>query len=404
MSKKFQNHTNGTTKKANMRELKRVKNFCFAMMSNTQSAINYLKERYEVRFNLGNKKVEYRAAGSKGKYEYLDEYKCNSIWVQMSIDNIACTKDALYTILESDQFPSYDPYKEFIDSLPIWDMHDYMKDLAQTVHTSDDKYFEWCLRKWLTAFIASLADEDVVNHTALILCGGQGIGKTTWFNKIIPAQLKEFTSQGAINLKDKETLIQLAELCLYNMDEVANLNSRDIESLKQLITQKDIYLRRAYTKRSSKYVRRCSFCGTSNEGGILYDVTGNRRFLCQEVNSIDLNFKIDLQQLYAQAYHSYKCGWQFWFDETEQKCVEEHNAKFRQISVEEELIQRFFEPCQDGEEGSMRLQASEITDILQAHTKTKLISSQIGKILSALHFNDIKTKGCHKWIVKEKKE
>lgn len=76
--------------------------------------------------------------------------------------------------------------------------------------------------------VASLVDEKVVNHTAIIFSGPQGIGKTRWFHTIIPPELKEFIYEGYIQTKDKETNVKLSECILILMDELENMSDRNI--------------------------------------------------------------------------------------------------------------------------------------------------------------------------------
>ena len=57
---------------------------------------------------------------------------------------------------------------------------------------------------------------------------------------------------------------------------------------------------------------RCSFCGTANGVNILHDITGNRRFLCQNVKRISYSKKdLNHGQIYAQAYELFKTGFSF---------------------------------------------------------------------------------------------
>ena len=256
----------------------------------TKKIIDSLKEQYEFRLNLGNKKMEFRKVGET-KYRDLSETDFNSIRVKLSLEGTPCSKENFKTIIFSDVWEHYDPYLEFLTSLPEWDGHDYIAVLAATVRTDDDRFWVWCLRKWLVAFVGSLADEETVNQTAIIFCGRQGIGKSTWFRNILPPELKKYSSSGFLDPKDKETLVQLSELCLYNMDEVENLKPKNVEAIKELMTKVSMYLRRAYATLSQNYPRRCSFCGTANGINILHDITGNRRFLCQNVLSMDYKLK-----------------------------------------------------------------------------------------------------------------
>ena len=376
---------------------------CFMTGNVTKKIIDTLKAKYEFRLNKGNQKMEYRKIG-EAKYKYLNDTDFNSIKVELNLQDISCSRETLRTIIFSNQWPEYDPYKEFLENLPEWNGHDYVADLAATVRTDDNNYFLWCFRKWMVALVGSLAEEKVVNQTAIILCGTQGIGKSTWLMGLLPPELKEFSSSGFLQPKEKETLVQLSELCLYNMDEVENLKPANVEAIKEIMTKPSMYFRRAYATLSSNYPRRCSFCGTANGVNILHDITGNRRFLCHNVKSINYSMKdFDYNQLYAQLYHLFKTDFQYWFDKGEQKKVEKHNAQFKAISIEEELIMVYLEPCLDGDTGAKRMQAHEIQSFLQRKVPYVRISPvTIGKTLSAKGFKTKKSNGISKWVVKER--
>lgn len=371
----------------------------------TRNIINVLRENYVFQLNKSNQHMEFRTIDEE-KFRTLTDIDLNSIKVELNLAGIPCSKEALRSILFSNQWNVYDPYLEFLEQLPMWDCHDHIADLAATIKTDDDKYWEWCLRKWIVAFVGSLADEDTINQTALIFCGKQGIGKSTWFRSILPPELRKYSAQGFLNPKDKETLVQLSELCLYNMDEVENLKPKNCEAIKELITKPSMYLRRAYRTLSENYARRCSFCGTANGVEILNDLTGNRRFLCHNVISMDYELKkVDIPQLYAQAYQLYKTGFQFWFDLKEQANVEKHNLRFRAMSQEEQLVTAYLEVGLDGEKGAKRMQASEIATYLQSKAHCgKLSEVVIGKILSGKGFVSKKTNGISRWVVRLKKK
>lgn len=373
------------------------------VINKTQLVIGTLKASYVFRFNTGNKRVEFHAAG-KTQFRNLDDIDLNSIRVELALKNLPCSKENLRSIIYSNQWEVFDPYREFLLNLPLWDSHDHIGDLAATVETDEKLFWEWCLRKWLVAFVGSLADEATVNQTALIFCGKQGIGKSTWLLNILPPELRMYYSSGYLDPRERETLVQLSELCLFNMDEVENLKPRHVEAIKELITKPSMYLRRAYTTLSQNYPRRCSFCGTANGINILHDITGNRRFLCQNVLAIDYQLKgIDLHQVYAQAYQLYRTGFQFWLDSKEQAEVEKHNARFRAMSLEEELITAYFQPCQDGEAGARRLQAHEVQSLLQSKGYFgRLNMVVIGKVLSSKGFSQRKSNGISKWILRER--
>lgn len=368
----------------------------------TRQVIDYINEHYELRLNEANHKMQIRKVGDT-EYEYLKDETLNSIKVELNLMDISVSRDNLRTIIFSNQFESFDPYKMWLDSLPVWDGDDHIEALASTVKTDDDEYWHWLFKKWIVAFVGSLAEDDVVNQMAFIFCGAQGIGKSSWINRIIPSELKEFTASGFLKPNENETLVQLSELCLYNMDECENLKPNHVEAIKNIITMPQMYLRRAYTTLSQTYVRRCSFCGTANGTAILHDVTGNRRFGCVEAKEIDYQFDVNLEQVYAQAYQLFRAGqFRYWFDTDDQKKVEEHNIKFRYVSTEEEILTTFYEPCEPDDENAKFLQAHELLTVLQQKSRCYRLSSEtLGKLLTKLGFQSKKS-GVKRWIVKER--
>lgn len=377
--------------------------YCFMAVNLTRNIIDALRENYVFRFNMNSKKPEYHRV-NETEFRELTDIEFNSIKVDLNLKDITCSKDNLKTIIFSNQWEQYNPFEQFLKNLPEWDCQDHIAALAETVKTDDQEYWHWCLRKWIVGLIGSLADEETVNQTAIILCGEQGIGKSQWFKAILPPELRKYSSSGYLDPKDKESLVQLSELCLYNMDEVENLKPKNVEAIKELITKPSMYFRRAYTTLSNNYIRNCSFCGTANGINILHDITGNRRFLCHNVLSIDYKLKgMNLYQLYAQAYQLYRTGFQYWLDINEQKEVEKHNARYRATSPEEDLILTYFEPCNDGEEGAKRMQAHEIQVFLQRKVQyLRLSPINIGKVLSSKGFVAKKSRGISKWIVRER--
>jgi predicted P-loop ATPase len=63
-----------------------------------------------------------------------------------------------------------------------------------------------------------------------------------------------------------------------------------------------------YDRRTSILERRASFIGSTNNIQFLSDDTGSVRWLCFEIESINwkYNDEIDIDLVYAQAYHLYQ--------------------------------------------------------------------------------------------------
>lgn len=363
----------------------------------------YLSEHYEFKHNAITNRVLVRPANSSDDFHYLEDYEFNSILRAIKLQNIGCSKDTLRMVLFSDFVPSFDLYKNYLENLPEWDRHDYLGDLAKSVQTTQPEHFDFCLRKWMVGLVASLYDKEAINHTAIILSGAQGIGKTTWFHTIVPAEFQEYIHEGYVHTKDKETNVKISECVLILMDELENLSDKSLDAVKQLMTQKGVGFRRAYTTITQYYPRRASFAGTVNKKHFLRDLTGNRRFLCFDVEKIDTKHGIPIDQLYAQLMHLFKSGFQYWFNEDEIAKLNEMNAEFRNISIEEEAFVNNFDVCTPNDTNHAFMTTTEIAEKLKQRTGSAMLSVQrLGHVLTDMKVPRIKKNGRYGYTVKEK--
>jgi len=352
---------------------------------------SYLTDHYQFYYNIVTNKLYYKTLSvGDATFRCADDLSLNTFLCAIKRAGISCSKDSLRTILFSDFVMSIDPYRDFIDSLPKWDGYDYIFDLARTVKTNDDEHWRICIKKWLVAMIASWDEESIVNHTAIIFAGNQGIGKTRWFRSIIPNPLKEYIYSGYLQPKDKETLVKTSECSLILMDELENLSSKDIDSIKALITSEANFFRRAYAQLSQKFQHRASFAGTINNRQFLHDLTGNRRFLCFDVSSINSEHQIPLDMLYSQAYYLFKTDFRYWFDKNEIKELEAKNESFRLIKVEEELLNSFFEPCEIPDATDFLQTTSILEELRNKSNRVSLSTQTLGRILMAKGYIRVK--------------
>lgn len=367
-----------------------------------QQALEWINDKYDIRINAGSNKAEFKKKENDDFQTMFDE-DFNEFRIKMAYDGIMIAKDNLLTIIFSRQFPSYDPYHQFLNELPQYKMEkDYIQELADIVQCDDQEWWTICFKKWLVAVVAAL-DDYKVNQFCPILCSPvQGIGKSSFWQIVIPPELKKYVFEGKPNPNDKDSLVNLSSCAFINLDEAEALSKRNIESTKRMITQEDIRVRRAYAREISQYNRRASFMGSSNEMQLLHD-SSNRRFGCFQVNSIDLHKDIDIHKVYAQAYHLYKNGFQYWFNEEEIKRINEHNKMFRVIPFEEEIIKNYLLPANPTDPCAIKISASELRPILQKISKNFDISKEaLGKTLARLGFTQTRTNGLRKWIVKFK--
>ncbi|MEZ3599253.1 MAG: virulence-associated E family protein [Paramuribaculum sp.] len=371
--------------------------------SNIEQIQAFLSANYEFKYNSITQRLLVRIRGADNSFHYLDSYEFNTILRKIKTQNIGCSKDTLFMILRSDFVPQFDPYTDYLNNLSEWDGVDYIAQLASSVTVTQSVHFEKCLKKWLVAMVATLLDENVSNQTAIIFSGAQGIGKTTWFHTILPKEFQEFIHEGYVQTKDKESSVKLSECVLILMDELENLTEKNIDGVKQLMTQKGTNLRRAYTPITQYYRSRASFAGTVNRKHFLKDLTGNRRFLCFEASSFNLLHNIPHDKLFSQAVYLFRHGFQYWFDQNEMAELDRMNAEFRDISVEEEAFVNHFDIGSLHDEDSHFLTTTQLHQQLVLKTGHKSISiQQLGHILREMKVPRIKRNGVYGYLVKAK--
>lgn len=363
---------------------------------------NYLNQNYDFYFNQVLKKSFFKKKSCENcGHTEITDYALNSILRDLKKQGFNISRSVLRDLLFSDFIKPKNPIQEYFEKLEEWNGNkDYINDLASTLKTKDQKLFEWSFKKWLVAMVACALEKDSINQTIVILIGSQGLGKSRWIEAILPEELRYYFNSDRLNLKDKDTLIQLSENILIILEEVSSFKSSEVDAIKELITKSKIKLRRAYGIYAENFERRASFIGSTNDDEILADVTGNRRFLAFKIDEITYPDFIDLDKVYSQAYSLYKSGFQHWFDKEDIKKINSNNEQYRQISVEEEFLIKYFKPHTKNSDNVLYLSASEVIDEIQKLEKSKILSHlKLGKILNAKGFKSVKKKGLKKYML-----
>ena len=390
-------------------------------MNNYYSRISdiesFLFEKYEFRYNDVLGRTEYRNKNNEGnKYQKVNDYFANTLLRELSMKGLSYPKDSLINLLKSDFAPKYNSLRNYFNDLPEWDGVDYIAQLASTISTTNDELFLISLSKWLVGTVASVMNDETINHIMLIFIGKQGVGKSSWIKGLVPEDLKEYYYEGMVYPKDKDSRIQLSERMVINIDELGVLNSRDLEMLKDLITNGSINVRRVYARHSESMTRIASFVGSGNHKEFLSDTTGNRRFLCFDVKGVNYKHEVPIGKVYSQAVHLYRSGFQHWLDGDEISLVNENNEDFTSHSVEEDLLLKYLEPCPK-EDGTLFDSATGILKKLleldnpssdgKPNNGSRINTPSVvalGKMLNKHGFSSGKKKGMKVYYYREKQE
>ena len=257
---------------------------------------------------------------------------------------------------------------------------------------SAERLWRVCFKKWFVAMVASWMKDEVVNHQVLVLIGKQGIYKTTWLEHLIPPHLRGYACKLAnSNDLNKDERLRIAEFGLISLDEIDSMSNRELNQLKSVITATDVNERAAYAYTKERRIRLASFCASGNRRDFLTDITGNRRWLPFEVESIQNPFYTSLpyEQMYAQAWAlANDPMFSYWFELEEIDLLEEHNQYFRDESNEEQLLPVYFAVPAAGASHTKFLTTAEISEklISAGNIKRPMSLSRLGMLLGQQGF------------------
>ena len=344
------------------------------------------------------------------------------------------TFNEMWTALKSDMVPAVHPIRAWLDELAPWtsDEPDWIDMVAQQVTVKPSplsnslknaasgyslefkgmEFWRACFKKWFVAMVASWMKDEVVNHTVLVLIGRQGIFKTTWLDHLIPPELRAYSSKLPLSGQiTKDDRLRLCENAMLNIDELDAICGREMNIVKSLLTCTDVNERAAYGRLKERRVRLASFCASTNNREFLTDITGNRRWLPFEVESIQDPFYtlLPYERMYAQAKALVECGYySYWFDMEEIEVLEKHNEEFRAQDNEEQLLPILFDVPAEGKGEFMT--TAEISDKLVSHggIKKPMSTRRLGVIMSKMGFQkaQVYMSGCYVrgWLVYKREQ
>lgn len=351
----------------------------------------YLETVIETRFNSIKQKPEYRYIG-EDEYKPVTKYFVNSMNRQISAMGIKCSANKLNEIFFSDFSQECDPVKDFFYNMDEFDITqgDAIKELCDTVTVVNaEKWYEY-FKKWLVAVVANgMVDEKCMNHTMLVLTGQQGAFKTTWLDNLTPKELRQYSFTGKIDPSNKDIQTMMAEFFLINIDDqLKQLNKKDENDLKNMITVNNVKYRRPYDIFIQEYPHLASFMGSINGNEFLTDPTGSRRFLPFEVLKIDINKaqKLNINRCWQQAYHLFKQGFRYWFTSDEVDELNKSNQNFQVVSTEEQLLLQYFDKPKNRGEATHFMQHAEIMNHISLYTKVQIRSKPLGEALAKHSF------------------
>ena len=337
-----------------------------AALETTLAVELFLNENYCFRRNILNGKVEFMEKPN-------DEAECTTTpdeaWrplTQEALNSIirrakkeqVCEKGSPKTeimeFVHSNDVPVHNPIGDYMKLLPKWDGKNHIGELfGRLPGITSEKQAYLCT--WFLSMVAHWLQMDTLhgNECVPTLIGAQGCGKTTFFHRLLPLELRQYYLDH-LNLSNKfDKEMALTNNLLVNLDELDAIRPSQHAALKQTLSKSKVNGRPIYGASQEDRIRFASFVATTNNPHPLTDATGSRRYICLQIPEgqyIDNSGEIDYQQLYAQAvYELTVAKTPYWFSNDEVARIQQLNQNYMEQKDIAEMVEVCFRKPKEGE-------------------------------------------------------
>ena len=343
-----------------------------AALETTLRVEQFLNESYLFRRNVLNGKVEFatkpetdvppnetggETSDSSLTWRPLTQEALNSI-IRRAKKEQVCEKGSPKTeiteFVHSEDVPVHNPIGEFLNHLPQWDGQNHVAQLFSRLPGITTEQLGY-LSTWLRSAVAHWLQMDTLhgNECVPTLIGAQGCGKTTFFHRLLPPELRQYYLDH-INLSNKfDKDMALTNNLLVNLDEFDAIKQSQHSALKQTLSKSKVNGRPIYGCSQEDRPRFASFVATTNNPHPLTDPTGSRRYICLQIPDgqyIDNSGEIDYGQLYAQVmYELTVAKIPYWFSNDEVARIQVLNQDYLQQKDIAEMVEICFRKPKEGE-------------------------------------------------------
>ena len=316
----------------------------------------FLNDNYLFRRNVLNGKVEFTIKPAED-YRPLTQEALNSIIRRAKKEDVCekgSPKTEIVEFVHSEDVPAYNPIGDYLKRLPAWDGQNHIARLFSRLPgiTSEQQGF---LATWLLSAVAHWQQMDTLhgNECVPTLIGAQGCGKTTFFHRLLPPELREYYLDH-LNLSNKfDKEMALTNNLLVNLDELDAIRPSQHAALKQTLSKSKVNGRPIYGCAQEDRPRFASFVATTNNPHPLTDATGSRRYICLTIPQgqfIDNSGEINYEQLYAQVLHELMVAkTPYWFNNDEVARIQELNQNYLEQKDIAEMVEICFRKPREGE-------------------------------------------------------
>jgi hypothetical protein len=331
--------------------------------------------------------------------EPMTDRDYNSLFIK-AIEQVdeKITKDRLFSLIDSENTPSYSPFTEFINKYKHLQPFGNFEKLCECIKYKQvtyangtkqevTEYLELFLKKWMLGIISSM--HGTYSILILVLTGGQRAGKTKFFRGLLPDDLMSFYAESKLD-EGKDSEILMTKKLIILDDEFGGKSKQDAKRLKELSSKQWFNLRRPFGRTSEDLRRLAVLCGTSNDEEVINDPTGNRRII--PVNVLDIDHEkmeeINKIDLFIEIYHEWvKDKDSFMLTKEDIDILNNCTSLNEQPSPEEEMILKYFKPSETTNGNVVKYSNTDIKAYIEEkHPTIRLNPYKMGLTLKKLGF------------------
>lgn len=361
-----------------------------------------LREAADFRFNQISQRMEIRYKKdavllADGKtWKHIQDRDLKTLYTKVKKCIKISENDVFAVIYAYDFATEYHALNEYLHNLPLqWDpsQPDYIFDLYSHLVLEDESVSQMTypfFKLWFIRFVALGMGVIDRNQLVLSLIGKENIGKSYYFEQILPPELREYFQQIRPTDKfDRDLEILLSQKLLAYFDE-RSISSRDADAFKALVGGGTRSVRKPYGREPEVLVQRCTMGLSSNDQQYIGFREGTRRLISISIvgtKSFDAH-PINYPGLYAQAYYEILQGnvkEQLSQQEVEQ--LKKINENFIVPDPCEDAILTYFEvPCATNHGKECWMTATEILSHVSSRSSDEINATTLGNALVRLGF------------------
>jgi hypothetical protein len=300
-------------------------------------------------------------------------------------------------IIKSRYITTINPIEKYIQEhihLQPTGSFDKLMDCLELKNPTDRDAIKFFLTKWYVGMIGQACGGEYPNEFFLaFLSIEQGIGKSSLLrNNILPKELQRYRAEHALTFDDDFQVI-MSQTMLVVDDEMDGHTYNQEKTFKNVLSSKEITLRRKYDRRISTIKRRCSFAGSGNNLNVVKEA-GNRRIIPIEIRSIDFEklAQVDLDDLFMEAHHLFAAGFHYSYEHSDKNMIQKLCSAYVQKSDVELIIEEYIETPENEDDTYFLSTLDLVTTLISSfpYFDKRINVISIGKLMNERGFKSVR--------------